>query len=98
MTFLLAYLNDLVIGTGKAILFLKDVLGNILRGRIRFKEVLKQIYEQGLQSVVIIVLTSFASGAVLALQGYVMLNRFSAKQYVAQLVALSLVREDPKST
>ncbi|OGX05938.1 MAG: hypothetical protein A2Z88_02565 [Omnitrophica WOR_2 bacterium GWA2_47_8] len=93
MTFLLAYLNDLVIGTGKAILFLKDVLGNILRGRIRFKEVLKQIYEQGLQSVVIIVLTSFASGAVLALQGYVMLNRFSAKQYVADLVALSLVRE-----
>lgn len=51
------------------------------------------MYEQGAQSVVIIALASISSGAVLALQGYVMLNRFGAKEYVAQLVALSLVRE-----
>jgi len=51
------------------------------------------VYEQGAQSVVIIALASISSGAVLALQGYVMLNRFGAKEYVAQLVALSLVRE-----
>jgi phospholipid/cholesterol/gamma-HCH transport system permease protein len=38
-------------------------------------------------------LASFASGAVLALQGYVLLSRFGATEYVAQLVALSLVRE-----
>jgi len=38
-------------------------------------------------------MTSFASGAVLALQGYVMLSRFGAKEYVSHLVALSLVRE-----
>ena len=51
------------------------------------------MYEQGVQSVVIIVLTSMASGVVLALQGYVMMVRFGAKEYIAQLVALSLVRE-----
>lgn len=79
--------------TGRAIWFLGEILGNILRGKIRFGEVLKQIYEQGLQSVLIIALTSMASGLVLALQGYVAMSRFGAKEYIAQLVALSLVRE-----
>jgi len=90
---ILNYIVDFIAGTGDALLFLKDVLSNVVRGHIRWGEVLKQIYEQGVQSIIIIALTSFASGAVLALQGYVMLNRFGAKEYVAQLVALSLVRE-----
>jgi len=78
---------------GDAIYFLMDVVRNILKGRVRFREVLKQSYEQGLQSVVIVALTSFASGAVLALQGHVVLSRLGAKEYIAQLVALSLLRE-----
>ncbi|OGX27334.1 MAG: hypothetical protein A3D10_05220 [Omnitrophica WOR_2 bacterium RIFCSPHIGHO2_02_FULL_48_11] len=93
MSFLIRYISDFLVGTGNALFFLRDVLFCVVRGRIRWAEVLKQIYEQGVQSVVIIALASFASGAVLALQGYVMLNRFGAKEYVAQLVALSLVRE-----
>ena len=87
------YGMGVVMGLGNAIFFLGEILRCIFRGRVRFAEVLKQIYEQGLQSVVIIALSSFASGAVLALQGYVMLNRFGAAEYVAHLVALSLVRE-----
>lgn len=87
------YFVSFILKLGQAILFLGEVIDHIIRGRIRFGEVLKQIYEQGMQSVVIIALTSLASGAVLALQGYVLLNRFGAKEYVAQLVALSLVRE-----
>ncbi len=87
------YIVDFVTGTGNALFFLGDVFGHVLRGRVRLGEVLKQVYEQGVQSVVIIALASFASGAVLALQGYVTLGRFGAKEYVAQLVALSLVRE-----
>ncbi len=78
---------------GNALAFLGEVLGLIFRGRIRFGEVLKQIYEQGLQSIVIVALTSMASGAVLGLQGYVVTARFGAKEYVAVLVALALVRE-----
>jgi len=80
-------------GLGNALFFLGQVVSCIVKGRIRFREVLKQIYEQGVQSVVIIALASFATGAVLALQGYVMLSRFGAREYVANLVALSLVRE-----
>lgn len=78
---------------GQAVCFLGEILGHVLKGRVRFGEVLKQIYEQGLQSVTIVVLTSLASGMVLALQGYVAMARFGAKEYIAQLVALSLVRE-----
>ncbi|MDP2653027.1 MAG: ABC transporter permease [Candidatus Omnitrophota bacterium] len=78
---------------GEALFFLGEVTALVLRGRVRWGEVLRQIYEQGIQSVIIVAMASFASGAVLALQGYVMLNRFGAKEYVAQLVALSLVRE-----
>jgi len=84
---------NLIEGLGNALWFLKDVAANILAGRIRYGEVFKQIYEQGLQSVVIIALTSLASGLVLAMQGYVSMSRFGAKEYIAPLVALSLVRE-----
>lgn len=87
------YVWDTIVRMGDALFFLKDVFALVLKGRIRWGEVFKQVYEQGVQSVVIIAMTSFASGAVLALQGYVLLNRFGAKEYVAQLVALSLVRE-----
>lgn len=90
---ILELIADFFVETGNALFFLGDVLRYIMTGRIRWGEVLKQIYDQGVQSVIIIAMTSFASGAVLALQGYVMLNRFGAKEYVAQLVALSLVRE-----
>jgi len=93
MNTILRFIVDFFTGTGEALFFLKDIVINLLRGRIRWGEVFKQIYDQGVQSVLIIGLASFASGAVLALQGYVMLSRFGAKEYVAHLVALSLVRE-----
>jgi phospholipid/cholesterol/gamma-HCH transport system permease protein len=87
------FIVNFVIGTGNALYFLRDVMWSLMRGKIRWKDTFSQIYEQGLQSVVIIALASFASGAVLALQGFVILNRFGAKEYVSHMVALSLVRE-----
>ena len=84
---------NVIAGLGNALLFLSGTLRVILRGRVRMGEVLHQIYEQGLQSVVIVALTSFASGVVLGLQGHVVLARFGAKEFIAPLVALSLVRE-----
>ena len=93
MTAILKFIADFIIGTGNALFFLGNVLGHVAAGRIRWQEVFKQGYEQGVQAAIIVGMASFASGAVLALQGYVMLNRFGAKEYVAQLVVLSLVRE-----
>lgn len=93
MNYLLNYIVGFIVGLGSGLYFFGEVIFLVVKGKIRFKEVLKQIYEQGIQSVVIIALTSFATGVVLALQGYMMLERFGAKEYVADLVALSLVRE-----
>jgi len=87
--FILNYVADL----GKALCFFGDIFRHIICGRIRRAEVIRQMYEQGVQSVIIIALTSLASGAVLAIQGNVTLARFGAKEYVAQLVAWTLVRE-----
>lgn len=78
MNFIFNYCVNLVASTGEALFFLLDAVSCMVRGKIRWKEVLKQVYVQGVQSVVIIALTSLATGAVLALQSYVMLNRFGA--------------------
>ena len=78
---------------GDAIFFLKDIIKSLFRQKIRYMEVFNQVYEQGLESVLIVILTSLSAGIVLALQGHVMMNRFGAKEFVAQLVALSLIRE-----
>lgn len=93
MKHLVEYIVGFIVGLGNALFFLGAVVSNILKGKVRYREVLKQIYEQGIQSIVIIALTSFAMGMVLAMQGYTMLSRFGATEYVAFLVALSLVRE-----
>ena len=93
MSLIIKYFFNLVEGMGNALIFLKDVVLHIVQGNIRGKEVFRQIYEQGVQSLIIIALTSLASGVLLALQGYVMMVRFGAKEYIAQLVCLTLVRE-----
>lgn len=93
MNALMNYFLTLMAHTGEALFFLWDVVWNIARSKIRWSEVFRQVYIQGVQSVVIIALTSLATGAVLALQSYVMLTRFGAREAVAQLVVLSLVRE-----
>lgn len=86
-------ITETLAGLGQALWFLGEVFSHIFRGKIRFGEVFKQVFEQGYQSVLIIALTSLASGLVLAMQSYVVLVRFGAKEFIAPLVALSLVRE-----
>ncbi len=86
---LMARLNAM----GEAVLFLGDVLKVIFSGRVRFSQVLMQMYYQGVQSVVIVILASMASGVVLGLQGSATLQRFGAREFIAPLVALSLLRE-----
>lgn len=93
MKFIFKYFVAFVVDVGEAVFFLLEIFFHVVKGRIRWKEVFRQIYVQGIESVSIIALASLATGAVLALQSYVMLSRFGAKEAVAQLVVLSLVRE-----
>jgi len=58
-----------------------------------FKLLLRQLYQVGVLSLVIIVLSAFSIGAVLALQGYTQLARIGAEESVGLGVALVLLRE-----
>jgi len=87
------YLIERLNYLGTAIYFIIDVLIKFISKGAKLSEVMKQIYAQGIQSILIISLTSFATGMVLAIQSVVILSRFGTKEYVAQLVVLSLVRE-----
>ena len=55
--------------------------------------VIKQVYNAGVQSLVIIMLSGFFVGMVLALQGYNTLTRFGAADTLGVVAALALVRE-----
>ncbi len=78
---------------GEAAIFFGEAVGCVFSRKIRWSEVFKQVYEQGVQSLLIVMMTAFASGAVLAMQFQVVMERFGAKEFIAQVVALSLVRE-----
>jgi phospholipid/cholesterol/gamma-HCH transport system permease protein len=55
--------------------------------------VIKQVYNTGALSLVIIMVCGLFVGGVLALQGYVNLARFNAEDSVGALVALALIKE-----
>ena len=58
-----------------------------------FKRLLQQLYIVGVQSLLIMLVSSLFIGAVLGLQGYTVLVDFGSEEAVGQLVALTLVRE-----
>ena len=58
-----------------------------------FTLLVKQIYQIGVLSLIIIILSAFSIGAVLALQGYTQLARVGAEESVGLGVALVLLRE-----
>jgi phospholipid/cholesterol/gamma-HCH transport system permease protein len=53
----------------------------------------RELYKQGVLSLVIICLSGMAVGMVIGLQGYHMLSRFGAKNSLGAMVGLSLVKE-----
>ncbi len=59
----------------------------------RFHLTLREIYFTGVMSLLIIVVSGFFVGMVLALQGYNTLQRYGSSEAIGVLVALSLVRE-----
>jgi phospholipid/cholesterol/gamma-HCH transport system permease protein len=70
-------------------------LGNAARGRARFRssDVLLVLQECGPQALPIVTLISFLVGMILAFVGLVQLEQFGADIFVANLVAVAMVRE-----
>jgi len=60
---------------------------------IRFKEIVYHIHRSGFNALVIIGLTAFLVGMVIAYQGAVQLAKFGADMFIVDTVGISIVRE-----
>lgn len=78
---------------GQSAIFLSQVLLAVPNFRRGYPLLVKQMYNLGIMSLVIIAVSGAFIGMVLALQGYSVLVRFGAVDALGQLVSLSLVRE-----
>ena len=78
---------------GSSQLFLMRILMDLPYSFQRPWLIIKQVYNAGVQSLVIIMLSGFFVGMVLALQGYNTLSRFGAEETLGVVAALALTRE-----
>ncbi len=78
---------------GQILFFSLEIFSLVLKGRVRIKETVRQIYELGVEAFSILSIAALATGMVLAVQAAVILSRFGARQYISKLVVLSLIRE-----
>ncbi len=60
---------------------------------IRFKEIVYHVHQSGFNALIIIGLTSFLVGMVIAYQGAVQLAKFGADLFIVDTVAISITRE-----
>lgn len=74
-------------------ILLVRTFGLILRGEIRWRSTVDQMFKVGVTSLPLVFLTSLFTGMVLALQSAYQLRLFTAQQFTADLVALSICRE-----
>jgi phospholipid/cholesterol/gamma-HCH transport system permease protein len=78
---------------GRAWLFLFRTFFAMLKPPLRFRLVLVQLHQIGVNSTLVIGLIAIFTGAVLAVQGNYTLSKFGATAYTGSAVALSLIRE-----
>ncbi|MDH5632009.1 MAG: lipid asymmetry maintenance ABC transporter permease subunit MlaE [Gammaproteobacteria bacterium] len=79
--------------TGRASMFIAEVLMGSFAALKRFMLVVHQIYSVGVLTLIIILVSGLFVGMVLGLQGYYTLSDFGAESSLGLLVALSLTRE-----
>jgi phospholipid/cholesterol/gamma-HCH transport system permease protein len=65
----------------------------VFKSRKNISLMLKQMYLLGNHSIIIIMVSGFFVGLVLALQGYYVLNKYGSEQILGLMVGLSLLRE-----
>jgi len=79
------------LGAGARLFFLTIIYsGESFR---RFHLTIREVYFTGVMSLLIIIVSAFFVGMVLALQGYYTLQKYGSSEAIGVLVALSLLRE-----
>lgn len=78
---------------GAQTLFLLRILGQCLLALGRPTLIVRQIYNSGARSLVIVMLSGLFLGMVLGLQGYTLLQRFDSTSALGEAAALVLIKE-----
>jgi phospholipid/cholesterol/gamma-HCH transport system permease protein len=78
---------------GAASRFLGLLIMHSPRSLLRFKLIVRQIFDSGALSLVIIMLSGLFVGMVLGLQGFQLLQRFGSEEALGTAAAIGLVRE-----
>jgi phospholipid/cholesterol/gamma-HCH transport system permease protein len=84
---------NLVQEAGGMLVFLLESLALTFAPPFRFRRLLQEIYNIGVRSIPIVILTSAFTGMVTALQGYYTLKQYGSEGALGSVVALSLIRE-----
>lgn len=71
----------------------RDVIRETFRGRIYYKLISEQVYQIGMRSLPLIVITAVSIGMVMSLQFGLGLEKFGGKLYVPKLLAVTILRE-----
>jgi phospholipid/cholesterol/gamma-HCH transport system permease protein len=88
-TFILETLH-LVGGIG---LLTRQVVRELFKGKFYWKLLVDQIYQVGMRSMPLVVITALSIGMVMALQFGLGLEKFGGKLYVPKLLAVTILRE-----
>src|ERR1700712_5734893 len=80
-------------GSGDQVIFLKGFFRNVFRGGFEWSEFVRPCYEIGYKSFMLVGITSFIMGLVLALQLRPTLVNFGALSMLPKSLAVSIVRE-----
>src|SRR4030066_324920 len=84
---------NIVQEAGDMMIFLLEGLTLALVPPFRPRRVLQEIYQIGVKSTLIVMLTGAFTGMVMALQGYYTLRQYGSEGALGAAVALSLIRE-----
>lgn len=88
-----SYVLSLLDMVGTFFVFMLNVLKIAFSSKLRLHQFFEQMLTVGVQSLNIIIITGFSTGAVLAWQSYIGFKRFGAEEFIGPVVALSLIRE-----
>ncbi|MEE8329406.1 MAG: ABC transporter permease [Thermodesulfovibrionia bacterium] len=78
---------------GHIMMLFYSILKWLMRPPFEIKNIIKQMYEVGVKSLPVVLITAIFTGMVLALQSYTGFKRFGAEGLVGTVVALSMTRE-----
>ena len=87
------YITEGIRRFGAVAIFLLRLLLQCVPALARPRLIVFQIYNAGARSLIIVMLSGFFVGAVLALQGYELLQRFGSSEALGTAAALGLLRE-----